>query len=50
MPIVTGISFLWIKLSNTTGTRYSAARSTYLWPSWNTITEAGEAALYWAGT
>jgi len=50
IPIVTGISCLWIRLSKTTGTRYSCSTFTYLWPSWKTITAAGRAASYCAGT
>ena len=49
-PIVTGISFLWIRLSNTTGTRNSCSVFTYLCPSWNTITAAGLLPSYCAGT
>ena len=49
-PMVTGISLRWIRLSITTGTRYSCSTFTYLWPSWKIMTAAGTDGSYCAGT
>src|SRR3712207_2514659 len=49
-PIVTGIAFWWIRLSNTTGARVSPFSLTGPDPSWNTIRAAGVLPSYWSGT
>ena len=49
-PMVTGICLRWMRLSNTTGTRQLPSTFTNRSPSWNTITQAGTAGRYWAGT
>ena len=49
MPMVTGISFLWIRLSRTCGTRSTPLGLIARWPSWKTSTQAG-LSVYCAGT
>src|SRR4051812_34376163 len=49
-PTVTGMWVLWIRLSNTTGTRDWPFSLTYPPPSWNTIRHGGDAGSYCAGT
>ncbi len=50
MPMVTGISRLWIRFSIACGTRSEPVGLVARWPSWNTRTLAGEEDEYWAGT
>src|SRR5262249_9188860 len=50
MPIVTGISLRWIRLSMTVGTRNTPWGLMARAPSWNTSTQAGLLETYWAGT
>ena len=50
MPMVTGISLRWMRLSSTVGARQSPSSFTYHPPSWKTITHAGWAGSYCFGT
>ena len=49
-PMVTGMSPLWIRLSNTMVVLKAPFSLTNVLPSWNTIVQAGLSGLYCAGT
>ena len=49
-PMVTGMSPLWIRLSNTIVVLNAPLSLTNVLPSWNTIVQAGLSGLYCAGT
>ncbi len=50
MPMVTGISPLWMRLSNTVGVRKAPFSPTYPPPSWKTMTQADFFESYCFGT